>query len=157
MTGWRIGYAASEETAVIKAATALQDHSTSNPVSIAQKAALAALTGNQDFIKDWVKEYIKRRDYMVDELNSIKGIKAPKPDGAFYVFADVSKLYGKKINGSVDFCQKLLEKVYVAAIPGIAFGDNNFIRLSYATSFENIKKGVKRIKEFCQSGIELLN
>lgn len=151
MTGWRIGYAASDDVEIIKAASALQDHSTSNPNSIAQKAALAALLGDQDFLKGWVSEFKKRRDFMVKYLRQIKGINAATPDAAFYVFADVSKLFRKEIRGSADFCRKLLEKAHVAVIPGAAFGDDKHVRLSFATSMENIKKGLARIKRFTES------
>lgn len=150
MTGWRIGYAGSDDIEVIKAASALQDHSTSNPNSIAQKAALAALLGDQGFLKGWVAEYQKRRDFMVDYLNTIEGINAAKPDAAFYVFVNMSKFYGKAANGSVDFCRKLLERAHVAVIPGAAFGDDDYVRLSFATSMENIKKGLERIKNFTE-------
>lgn len=149
MTGWRIGYAAGDEE-VIKAATKLQDHTTSNPSSISQKAALAALEGDQDHIPKMVYEYKKRRDFMVDRLNKIDGVYALRPEGAFYVFADVSKLYGKDITGSVDFCEKLLERANVAAIPGAAFGDDRFIRLSYAAAMVNIQRAMDRIAKFCQ-------
>ncbi len=150
MTGWRIGYCAGEKN-IIKAASSLQDHSTSNPNSIAQRAALAALTGPHDSIRRMVDEYRKRRDYMLNRLSHIGGIEARKPDGAFYIFADVSGLYSKKMRGSVEFCDKLLEKAHVAAIPGIAFGDDNHVRLSYATSMENIGKGMDRLERFAQS------
>lgn len=149
MTGWRIGYAAAEEE-IIQAATRIQDHLSSNPCSISQKAALEALTGSQESVLKMVREYKKRRDFLVAELNKIKGIKAFKPDGAFYVFADVSKLYNKKIKNSFDFSKELLEKFYVAVIPGSAFGNDNFIRLSFATAHDQIKKAVERIKQFCQ-------
>jgi len=149
MTGWRIGYAAGPEE-VIQAAAKIQDHSTSNPCSISQKAALAALNGPQDHIPKMVKEYQRRRDYMVQKLNSIKGVKAQKPEGAFYVFADVSRLYNKKINGSVKFCQELLEKSYVAVVPGAGFGDDHSIRFSFATGLEHIKRGLDRFQKFCE-------
>jgi len=149
MTGWRIGYAAAHEE-IVKAATRIQDHTTSNPCSIAQKAALEALTGPQDHIGKMIWEYKKRRNYMVDKLNSIKGIMALKPDGAFYVFADVSDLYGGEIKGSLDFCAKLLDKAYVAIIPGIAFGDDHCVRLSFATGMSNIERGLDRLAKFCE-------
>ena len=149
MTGWRIGYAAGPED-VIKAAIRLQDHSTSNPCSIAQKAALEALTGPQDHIQKMVWEYKKRRDIMVKKLNTIKGIKANVPSGAFYVFADVSSFYGSEVKGSLEFCKKLLDEAYVAAIPGIAFGDDKSVRLSYATGQDHINRGLERLKKFCE-------
>jgi len=149
MTGWRVGYAAGPEE-VIKAATKIQDHITSNVNSIAQKGALAALLGPQDHIPKMVSEYKRRRDFMVDYLNRIDGVYANRPDATFYVFADVSKLYHKNINNSLKFCEKLLDEAYVAAIPGSAFGDDRFIRLSFATSMEHIKRGLERFAKFCE-------
>lgn len=150
MTGWRIGYCAGEKE-IIKAASSLQDHSTSNPNSIAQKAALAAITGPQDTVNLMRKAYQKRRDYMLKRLQKMKGLKVTKPEGAFYVFVDVSSLYNKTVNNSVAFCQELLEKMHVAAIPGSAFGNDRYIRLSYATSDANIEKGLDRLGEFVGS------
>ncbi|MEK7633720.1 MAG: pyridoxal phosphate-dependent aminotransferase [Patescibacteria group bacterium] len=149
MTGWRIGYAAAEEE-IIKAATRLQDHTTSNACSIAQKAALAALNGPEDHMAKMVYEFKKRRDFMVDRLNRIDGLMAARPDGAFYVFANVSKFYSDEIKGSVTFCQKLLESAFVAVVPGIAFGDDRFVRLSFATGMEHIKRGLERMEKFCE-------
>ncbi|GIW64501.1 MAG: aminotransferase [Patescibacteria group bacterium] len=149
MTGWRVGYAAGPEE-VIKAATKIQDHTTSNINSIAQKAALAALLGPQDHIPKMVSEYKRRRDFMVDYLNRIDGVYANRPDATFYVFADVSNLYHKNINNSLKFCEKLLDEAYVAVIPGSAFGDDRFIRLSFATSMEHIKRGLERFAKFCE-------
>jgi aspartate aminotransferase len=147
MTGWRIGYCAGPKE-IIETASSLQDHSTANPNSIAQKAALAALTGSEECIQEMVKEYRKRRDYIIARLRTIKGIKVDMPDGAFYAFADVSKLYNKNVAVSVIFCTALLKQFFVGAIPGSAFGDDRFIRLSFATSLENIKEGVQRIEKF---------
>lgn len=149
MTGWRIGYAAGP-TEVIKAATKIQDHTTSNPSSISQKAALAALTGNQDHIHKMVWEFKRRRDFMVDRLNRIEGVYPIRPDGAFYVFANVSTFYNKEIKGSVEFAKKLLDDAYVAVVPGIAFGDDRFIRLSFATGMINIQRGLERMDKFCR-------
>jgi aspartate aminotransferase len=149
MTGWRIGYAAAEEE-IVKAATRLQDHTTSNPTSISQKAALAAINGPEDHMAKMAYEYKKRRDFMVDRLNRIEGIIAPRPDGAFYVFANVSKFYGAEVKGSMDFCKKLLEDAYVAVIPGLAFGDDRYIRLSFATGMDHIKRGLDRLDKFCE-------
>ena len=148
MTGWRVGYAAAN-TEIVKAASRLQDHSTSNACSISQKAALEAITGPQDHIPKMIYEYRKRRDYMIGKLNSISGIKASLPDGAFYVFADISGLYGGEINGSLKFCEKLLNEAYVAVIPGIAFGDDHSVRFSFATGMANIQRGLERIEKFC--------
>ncbi len=151
MTGWRIGYAAGPKD-IIKAMTNIQSQSTSNPTSIAQKAAVAALTGPQDFISVMHAEFDRRRKFLVDGLNAIDGVKCIKPTGAFYAFPNVSALYGKtaggrKINNSLDLAMYLLEDAKVAIVHGDAFGDDNYIRISYATSMENIKKGLDRIKE----------
>jgi aspartate aminotransferase len=151
MTGWRIGFAAGPKE-IIKAMTNIQSQSTSNPTSIAQKAAVEALTGPQDFIKTMLSEFDTRRNVLVNELNSIPGISCLIPTGAFYAFPNTSKLYGKstdstKISSSSDLAVYLLEKANVALVHGGAFGDDNYIRLSYATSVDEIKKGVNRIKE----------
>lgn len=148
MTGWRIGYCAGEEE-IIKVATNLQDHSTSGANSITQKAALAALTGPQEFLKNWVKQYRQRRDYMFGRLNKIKGLKPHKPDGAFYMFVDFSHYKSNpSAKNSIVFCQNLLEKAHIATIPGGAFGDDNYIRLSFATSMENITKALDRLEKY---------
>lgn len=151
MTGWRIGYAAGPRE-IIQAMTNIQSQSTSNPTSIAQKASVAALTGPQDFISLMHSEFDKRRRFLVDGLNSIDGISCLQPTGAFYVFPDVSKLYGKKtelreLNSSLDMAIYLLEDAMVALVHGEAFGDDNCMRISYATSIDNIDKGLKRIRE----------
>jgi aspartate aminotransferase len=151
MTGWRIGYAAGPKE-IIKAMTNIQSQSTSNPTSISQYAAVAALRGPQDFIDIMKKEFNKRRIHLVKELNSIPGISCLKPTGAFYAFPNTSRLYGKKfgsreINSSLDLAIYLLEDAHVALVHGEAFGDDKFIRISYATSMENINKGIERIKK----------
>jgi aspartate aminotransferase len=151
MTGWRIGFAAGPKE-IIKAMTNIQSQSTSNPASIAQKAAVEALNGPQDFIPKMVAEFDRRRKYMVDRLNKIKGVSCVTPVGAFYAFPNVSSCYGKKfggkvINSSLDLSAHLLEQAKTALVPGIAFGDDRFIRLSYATSMENIRKGLDRIED----------
>ncbi len=150
MTGWRVGYAAGPKD-VIKAMTNIQSQSTSNPNSIAQKAAVEALTGPQGFIDMMRKEFDARRKFLVSELNSIPGVKCIAPTGAFYVFPNVSGLYGKAdgkpVSNSSDLALYLLEQANVALVPGEAFGDDNHIRLSYATSMENLRKGVERIRE----------
>lgn len=151
MTGWRLGYTAGPKD-IIKAMTNIQSQSTSNPTSIAQKAAVEALTGPQDFIKTMLTEFDRRRKFLVSELNSISGISCLTPTGAFYLFPNTSKLYGKhahsnRISSSSDLALYLLENANIALVPGDAFGDDNYIRLSYATSMENIKKGVERIRE----------
>ena len=150
MTGWRIGFAAGPKD-IVKAMTNIQSQSTSNPTSIAQKAAVEALNGPQEFIKDMLAEFDRRRSFLVKELNSIPGASCLTPKGAFYAFPNVSKFYGKvdsgkQISSSSDMALYLLEKASVALVPGSAFGDDNYIRLSYATSIDEVKKGVDRIK-----------
>lgn len=151
MTGWRIGYAAGPAD-IIKAMTNIQSQSTSNPASISQKAAIEALTGPQDFIGMMLGEFDKRRRYLVAGLNSIEGMSCIMPTGAFYAFPNTSKIYGRKfmgkaISSSSDLAVYLLEEAKVALVHGEAFGDDNYIRLSYATSMNDIKRGVERIKE----------
>lgn len=150
MTGWRIGYAAGPAD-IIKAMTNLQSQSTSNPTSIAQKAAVAALKGPQDCVEEMRKEFEKRRNYIVNELNNIIGISCKMPQGAFYVFPNVKQILGKKIESveiksSMDLSIYLLEKAQVALVPGSAFGAEGYIRISYATSMENLSKGIERIR-----------
>ena len=154
MTGWRIGYSAAPEK-ISYYISNLQDHSTSNPASISQKAALEAIKGTQEDVKKMLKEFERRRKFIVSALNEIKGIECFLPEGAFYVFPKVSYYFGKKYNGkvienSLDLTEYLLIEAKVAVVPGIAFGEDNCIRLSFATSMENIKEGVKRIKETLQ-------
>ncbi|MCX5678297.1 MAG: pyridoxal phosphate-dependent aminotransferase [Candidatus Omnitrophica bacterium] len=143
MTGWRIGYAAGPQD-IMKAIGNLQSHATSNPSSISQKAALEAITQDQAFIDDMKAEYEKRRDYMISRVSSMKNISCIRPEGAFYLFCDISKM--KK--DSVAIANALLEAVNVAVIPGEPFGARNFIRLSFATKMETIKKGMDRMEEY---------
>lgn len=150
MTGWRIGYAAGPKE-IIQAMSNLQSHSTSNPTSISQKAALAALEGPQEPLFNMVAEFIKRRDHMVERLNSINGISCLKPQGAFYVFPDVSQIIGKTFKGeiikdSVFLAKILLDEANVAVVPGSAFGTDEYLRLSYATFMKNISRGLERIE-----------
>ena len=150
MTGWRIGYAAGKAE-IIKLARNLQSHSTSNASSISQAATLAALTEESHEIRDMVEKFKTRRDYIYEELNKIDGIKCPLPKGAFYVFYDVSSYYGKHINGydikdSTSFCNYMLSEQNVGLVPGIAFGNDNCVRMSYACSMEELSDGVERIK-----------
>jgi aspartate aminotransferase len=154
MTGWRIGFAAGPAE-IIKAMTTIQSQSTSNPTSIAQKAAVEALTGPQDFIQTMRTEFDRRRRFLINELNAIPGMHCLTPTGAFYAFPNTSALYGKssggkKISSSSDLALYFLEQAQVALVHGGAFGDDSHIRLSYATSVEEIKKGVERIKEAVQ-------
>lgn len=146
MTGWRLGYLAAPEP-IAKAIDAIQSHSTSNPTSFAQKGGVAALNGPQDHLPVWLAEYSKRRMYAWQKLNSIPGISCVNAKGAFYLFPNISGT-GLK---STEFCAKLLEQEKVAAVPGIAFGADDYIRLSYATSMANIQKGLDRIEKFAKS------
>ncbi|MEI6034710.1 MAG: pyridoxal phosphate-dependent aminotransferase [Verrucomicrobiae bacterium] len=146
MTGWRIGYLAAPEP-IAKAIDSMQSHMTSNACSFAQYGALAALTGDQQCVTDMRDEFDVRRQYMFDRLCSISGITAVKPLGAFYVLANISS-FGLK---SQSFADRLLAKANVAIVPGIAFGDDRTVRLSYATSLDIIKSGLDRIEEFCKS------
>lgn len=151
MTGWRIGYAAGPAN-IVKAMTNIQSQSTSNPTSIAQKAAIEALRGPQDFIGTMRSEFDRRRRYLVQELKKIDGMTCIMPEGAFYAFPNTSALYGKKfgdreISSSADLALYLLDEANVALVHGSAFGDDNYVRLSYATSLDDIKRGVVRIKE----------
>jgi aspartate aminotransferase len=143
MTGWRLGYLAAPEP-IAKAIDAIQSHSTSNPCSFAQKGAVAALNGPQDHLKTWLAEYAKRRSYAHQRLNNIPGISCVNAKGAFYLFPNISRL-GLT---SSDFCARLLEQEKVAAVPGIAFGADDYLRISYATSMANIEKGLDRIERF---------
>jgi aspartate aminotransferase len=146
MTGWRLGWCAAPEP-IAKAIDAIQSHSTSNPTSFAQKGAVAALTGSQDHLPKWLAEFDKRRKFAWQKLNSIPGVSCVNAKGAFYLFPNISGT-GLK---STEFCAKLLEAEKVAAVPGIAFGADDYIRLSYATSMANIEKGLERIEKFCRS------
>ena len=154
MTGWRIGWAAAPKN-VAAAMGALQSHATSNPNTIAQWAALSALTDprTEKCIEDMRVEFKQRRDYMTETISKMKHVDYVQPGGAFYVMVDVSKIFGKsylgkKIGGSLDFSAILLDEKYVATVPGIAFGADKYIRLSYATSLANIKQGLIRLEEF---------
>ncbi len=154
MTGWRIGYAAGPRK-IIQAMSNLQSHSTSNPTSISQIAAIAALQGPQETVGKMVEEFKKRRDYIVERLNKIPGISCLKPKGAFYVFPNISQILGRffkgqMINNSISLSQVLLSEAKVAVIPGAAFGADNHLRLSYATSQENIAKGLDRIEKLVE-------
>ncbi len=152
MTGWRIGYAAGKKE-IVQAMSNLQSHSTSNPNSIAQLAAVAALSGPQQEIKIMVEEFRKRRDYMVERINKINGFSCLKPQGAFYLFVDISKIIkqakykGKAIENSLSLAQIILSEARVAVVPGRVFGADQYLRISYATSMENIAKGLDRIEE----------
>jgi aspartate aminotransferase len=151
MTGWRIGYAAGSKE-IISQVAKIQSQSTSNPASISQKASVEAIRGDQEATRAMVGEFAKRRDYIVDGLNSIPGITCLKPLGAFYVFPDVSSIYGRtheggRVEDSTSLASYLLDESNVAVVPGVAFGNDKHIRLSYATSMKNIESGIVRIKE----------
>ena len=156
MTGWRIGYAAGPKN-IIKAIAKIQSQSTSNPSSIGQAAAVEALNGVQDFIKNRATSFQERRDFVVNALNAIEGIECLNPDGAFYVFPSCKGLIGKKdskgkeIKKDIDFVQSLLENNGIAVVQGSAFGLEGFFRISYATSMENLKKALEKITSFCKS------
>jgi len=143
MTGWRIGYLAGPAD-IVDAVSKLQDHSTSNPTSISQKAAVAALNAPDDFSKLMSNEFQKRRDYTIERLNKIKSIGFVKPKGAFYIFCSISKL---GLN-SLTFANRLLDEAYVSLIPGIGFGRDDYVRISFATNLEQIEKGMDRIEEW---------
>ncbi|QNP28478.1 pyridoxal phosphate-dependent aminotransferase [Cylindrospermopsis curvispora] len=146
MTGWRLGYLAGP-LEIIKAATTIQGHSTSNVCTFAQYGAIAALEGSQDCVEEMRQAFAERRQVMYDGINSIPGLTCARPDGAFYLFPDISKT-GLK---SLEFCDALLESHQVAVIPGVAFGADNNIRFSYATDMTTIKKGVERLDKFVRS------
>ncbi|MBD2168496.1 pyridoxal phosphate-dependent aminotransferase [Calothrix membranacea FACHB-236] len=148
MTGWRLGYLAGP-VEIIKAASTIQGHSTSNVCTFAQYGAIAALESSQDCVEEMRQAFAKRRQVMLDRLNAIPGLSCPKPDGAFYLFPDISKT-GLK---SLEFCDALIEEHQVAVIPGIAFGADKNIRLSYATDMATIEKGMDRLEKFVRSRI----
>ena len=152
MTGWRIGYAAGP-LEIIKSISKIQSQSTSNPSSISQAAAVEALNGTQDFIQERANSFKERRDFVVNSLNNIKGLSCLKPEGAFYVFPSCKNLLNKKtkLKTDTDFVQTLLEQANVAVVQGSAFGLPGYFRISYATSMENLKKAMDRIKSFCES------
>lgn len=152
MTGWRIGYCAASEK-IAKLMISIQSHVTSNVCSITQYAALEALSGPQDEITKMINEFEKRRNYMINRIESIDNLSIVKPKGAFYIMINIENCLGKEINGkilndSMEFCASLLENEKLAVIPGKAFGLNNYIRVSYATSMEAIKEGLNRIESF---------
>lgn len=147
MTGWRLGYAVANRE-VVAAANKIQSHSTSNPSSISQAAALEALTGNNeaDVRRMW-EAYAARREWLIPAINSIEGFCCSHPDGAFYIFPEVKNFYGKKgINDSQTFANYLLDEASVAVVPGAAFGNDDYVRISYATSMERLREGLRRIE-----------
>ncbi len=152
MTGWRLGYTAGNKE-VIQAMGKIQGHAISHPSSITQYAGLAALEGDQSVVQDMVTEFDKRRNYMINRLKAIDSLDYIYPEGAFYVFVDISKVFGRtfnsiKVNSSLEFADVLLEQANVAVVPGVGFGADNYMRLSYATSLEDIEEGLNRIENF---------
>ena len=152
MTGWRIGFTAANAE-VTKAMANMQSHAASNPSSISQAAALEAYNGTQETVEEMRKVFEERRNYMIDRINSINGVSCKKPEGAFYVMMNIKDVFGREIGGKVintsdDFCEVLLEKSLVALVPGSGFGAEGYVRWSYATSMENIEKGLDRLEEF---------
>ena len=150
MTGWRIGFVLGDG-ALIKGIGKLQSHSTSNPTSIAQKAAVEALTGPQDAVAEMLAEYGRRRRYIVDRLRAIPGVRCEEPGGAFYAYPNVSTAFDHGIKDIVDFSVRLLEEQQVAVVPGVAFGTTEHVRMSYAASMENLEKGLDRLETFMKN------
>lgn len=145
MTGWRFGYCASKNKQLVKKMITLQSQSTSNINTITQKAAIPALLGKADGdVEKMVSEFKRRRDFVYEAFNSIDGLSAAKPHGAFYIFVNHKKI----INDSMNFALDLLEEKGVAVVPGLGFGSEGYFRFSFATDFETINKGIKRIEEF---------
>jgi len=148
MTGWRIGFTLAP-AAVCNAIIKLQSHSTSNPTSIAQKAALAALTESQESVDVMLAEYRRRRDYVIGRLRAIPGVTCAEPRGAFYAYPNIGGVLSPNgIRTPMEFAEKFLEKGHVAVVPGEAFGTEKHVRISYATSMENIQKGLDRFEKF---------
>jgi aspartate aminotransferase len=148
MTGWRIGFALAPAP-IINAMTKLQSHSTSNPTSIAQKAAVEAMRGPQDSIPVMLAEYRRRRDFVIERLRKIPGVSIITPKGAFYAYPNISVVFrGGRIKNSLDFSNELLAKAQVAVVPGEAFGTNDHVRISYATSMTELERGLDRLDKF---------
>ncbi len=152
MTGWRIGYGAGSKE-LINCMSKIQSQSTTNPSSISQMAAIAALSSNKEFLKDWIDQFTKRREFVFNSFNQIKGLKCLKPKGAFYLFVSCQGLLSKKrkngqeIKSDLDFADYLLEQAGVAVVPGVAFGKSPYFRISYASSMKQLDFAIKRIKE----------
>lgn len=151
MTGWRIGYGVGPEK-LIQQMLKIQSHSTSNPTSISQKAALEALNGSQDSVDEMLAEYARRREFVLRALKEIPGVRCARPQGAFYVYPNVSALFGKGgIRNSMDFAKTLLDRARIAVVPGDAFGTSEHIRVSYATSMETLERGLEAFRKFVLS------
>lgn len=158
MTGWRIGYTASNKE-IAKVMGNIQSHATSNPNTMAQYASVEALEGDQSSIEKMKVEFNKRRKFMVQRINEIKGVSCIEPKGAFYVMMNIKdlkgrRLAGKIVNDSIEIAEIILEKAQVALVPGIAFGDDDYLRLSYANSLDNIKTGLDRIDAFLSKELQ---
>jgi aspartate aminotransferase len=149
MTGWRVGFVLAP-AGIIAGINKLQSHTTSNPTSISQKAALEALRGDQESVAKMLAEYRRRRDYVIQRLSAMPGVKTQVPKGAFYAYPNVSAAFRNGIKNSLDFAEKLLAEEHVAVVPGEAFGTNDHIRLSYATSMKELEKGLNRIQRFIE-------
>ncbi len=147
MTGWRIGYTIASREVIERIAT-IQGHQTSNPNSIAQAAAIEALTGPQNSVHEMILEYQRRRDYLIPALNEISGISCAMPRGAFYAYPDIRALLSSRLQTSTDFAARLLDEARLAVTPGSAFGTEGFIRLSYAASCSDLKEAVRRLTYF---------
>ncbi len=147
MTGWRIGFVLAPQP-LISAMGKLQSHSTSNPTSISQKAALEAVSGSQESIPVMLAEYRARRDYVVGRLRAIPGVKIVEPRGAFYAYPNVSVAFRNGITSAMQFSEKLLSQAHVAVVPGEAFGTDEHVRISYATSMKELERGLDRIEKF---------
>jgi aspartate aminotransferase len=151
MTGWRIGFGLGPAP-VMAAVNKLQSHSTSNPTSIAQKAAVEAVRGPQDSVGIMLAEYKRRRDYVIERLRAMPGVGITMPKGAFYAYPNIGFAYGRNgINNSMQFAEKLLAEAHVAVVPGEAFGTENHIRISYATSTDELQRGLDRLQKFLQT------
>jgi aspartate aminotransferase len=148
MTGWRVGFALAPAP-IIGAMMKLQSHSTSNPTSIAQKAAIEAMTGPQDSVPEMLAEYRRRRDFVIERLRAIRGVSIVMPKGAFYAYPNISvAFHGGRVRNSMEFSTELLAKAHVAVVPGEAFGTNDHVRISYATSMGELERGLDRIDQF---------
>jgi aspartate aminotransferase len=150
MTGWRIGFALGPSY-VISAIAKLQSHSTSNPTSIAQKAAVEAVTGPQDSVTIMLAEYRRRRDFVIERLRAIPGVRIAMPKGAFYAYPNISVSFHKGIGSALQFSERLLAEAHVAVVPGEAFGTDEHVRISYATSMEELRRGLDRIDSFVRA------
>jgi aspartate aminotransferase len=148
MTGWRIGFALAPAP-IVNAMMKLQSHSTSNPTSIAQKAALEAMRGPQDSVPQMLAEYRRRRDFVIKRLRQIPGVSITTPKGAFYAYPNISVAFRSgRVQNSLDFAAELLAKAHVAVVPGEAFGTSDHVRISYATSMTELERGLDRLHKF---------